>query len=83
MWAQIQCRSGTEVTYVDDSNTTVRLYNIQINPSLPDSLFAHSFNLPMIMVGVVAGVVIVSIAIVSIALLIIYRKTRIRKISNS
>jgi hypothetical protein len=78
MWTQIQCGNSTEVTYADDSNSTIRLYNIQINPSLPDSLFEHSSNLPVIMVGVIAGVVIVSIA-----LLIIYRKTRIRKVSYS
>jgi|WetSurMetagenome_2_1015567.scaffolds.fasta_scaffold294929_1 hypothetical protein len=76
MWTHIQGSNGTEVTYSDESNSTIRLYNIQINPSLPDSLFAYGNNLTIVFVGVIAGVVIVSVA-----LLIIYRKTRIRKIS--
>jgi hypothetical protein len=76
MWNQLQGRNGTEVTYIDNNNTTIRLYNIQINPSLPDSLFAHTSNLAMITIGVIASAVIVSIA-----LLIIFRKIRVRKIS--
>jgi hypothetical protein len=35
--------SGTgDKTYTDGIGDTVRIYNISVNPSLPDSLFQHS-----------------------------------------